>query len=179
MRIIRTSRKLIGCWLLCMDTVDRFINYFIYEMEFLLSKQLMILSKYSWTIYVALWFFCYFKKGEKENHYFRKRNKYSFLIFCFLFLKISLIVLLGLRAFSCDFGMELLYYVVVVQSLNCQLFVTPWTAVRQDSSPSLSSGVCSNSFPWYYQPSHPLWPSFPSALKLCQHQGLFNESGAL
>ena len=41
--------------------------------------------------------------------------------------------------------------------------------------PSLSPGVCSNSWPWIgdaIQPSHPLSPPSPHALSLSQHQGL-------
>ena len=66
--------------------------------------------------------------------------------------------------------------VVVVQTPSCvQHFVTPWTAACQ-ASLSLTS---SRSLPKVMsisdavQPSHPLTPSSPSALRLSQHQGLF------
>ena len=119
-------------------------------------------------------FFVISRKLWERESLLQKRNKYSFLIFCFLFLKISLIVLLGLRAFSCDFGMELLYYVVVVQSLNCLTLCH-----RMDCStpgfPLLHflQEFAQTHFHDTIQPSHPLSPSFPPALKLCQHQGLF------
>lgn len=112
---------------------------------------------------------------EKREIIISKRNKYSFLIFCFLFPEdVSIGVLLGLRAFSCDFGMELLYYVVVVQSLNCLTLCHPMTAVRS-GLPLLHflQEFAQTYFHDTIQPSHPLWPSFPSAFKLSQHQGLF------
>ena len=54
--------------------------------------------------------------------------------------------------------------------------VTPWTAALRLPCPSLSSRVCSNSWPLVddaIQPFHPLSPSSPLVLNLFQHQGLF------
>ena len=48
--------------------------------------------------------------------------------------------------------------------------------------PSLSPGVCSNSWPWIgdaIQPSHSLSPPSPPTLNLSQHQGLFQRVGSL
>ena len=64
-----------------------------------------------------------------------------------------------------------------VQSLSgVQLFVTLWTASCQASCPSLSPGVCSNSYP-LSQWCHPTISSFaipfPPAFNLSQHQDLF------
>ena len=92
----------------------------------------MILSRYSWTTYVALWFFVISSKLWERESLLQKRNKYNFLIFCFLFLKISLIVLLELKTFSCDFGIgACILCCCLIAKLSDS--VTPWTAVRQDS----------------------------------------------
>ena len=92
---------------------------------------------------------------------------------------------------------------VVIQSLShVRFFATPWAAARQASlSFTISRSlfklmstelvIPSNHLPskcfrdqtrlgvlgWYgrrpIQPSHPLWPPFPLALSLCQHQDFF------
>lgn len=50
-------------------------------MEFLPSKQLIILARCSWTIYVIPVIFIISKNYEKENHYFRKEIKFSYFLF--------------------------------------------------------------------------------------------------
>ena len=66
--------------------------------------------------------------------------------------------------------------VVVVQFLSCVwLFVTPWTAAHQASCPSLSPGICSNSFHWVgdaIQPSYPLLSPSPPSLSLSSTRAL-------
>ena len=67
-------------------------------------------------------------------------------------------------------------FVIVQLPSNVQLFVTPWT-----SAPGLSVPHHLLKFAQVHvhcigdaiQPSHPLTLSFPSALSLSQHQGLF------
>ena len=133
----------------------------------------MILSRYSWTIYVALWFFVISRKLWERESLLQKRNKYNLLIFCFLFLKIRLIVLLELKAFSCDFGIGTFILCCCCSITKLSDSVAHGLLYARIPSPSLSPGVCSNSFPWYYPTILSFVAPFSSALNLSQHQGLF------
>ena len=72
-----------------------------------------------------------------------------------------------------------LTFVVVPSLSHVWLFVTPWTAACQAS---LSSTVSWSLLKFMsiesVQPSHPLLPPSPSALKFSQHQGLFHWVGS-
>ena len=134
----------------------------------------MILSRYSWTIYVALWFFVISRKLWGRESLLQKRNKYNLLIFCFLFLKIRLIVLLELKAFSCDFGIG-----TFVLCCCC--------SITKLSDSLWPMDYCTPGFPLLHflqefaqthfhdtiQPSYPLLPPSLPALSLSQHRGLF------
>ena len=71
------------------------------------------------------------------------------------------------------------FHSLVVQlPSRVRLFVTPWTAAPRPPCPSPSPGVGVCQVHIYcisdaIQSSHPLMPSFPSALNPYQHQGLF------
>ena len=59
---------------------------------------------------------------------------------------------------------------------SCPTLWPHWLQLARLPCPSLSPGVCSNSYPLSrdaIQPSHPLWSPSPPALNLSWHQGLF------
>ena len=72
----------------------------------------------------------------------------------------------------------------LVQSLSCvQIFATPWTAAHQASLSFTNSQsllkLMSTELVMLSSPSHPLPPSFPFAINLSQHQGLFQRVSSL
>ena len=64
---------------------------------------------------------------------------------------------------------------------SCPTLWPHWLQLARLPCPSLSPGVCSNSYPLSrdaIQPSHPLWSPSPPALNLSWHQGLFQWVGS-